>query len=518
MNQASIPNILNRSLKPSQKRELLGLIETKRNRDRWRLNRFAYATEQLGVKAETLDWNLLPEYQNHKWDGTPNPLMEIIRSVEARQWVGVESATGVGKTYLGALLALSFFECYPGGIVVISAPKQDQLTLHAWKEITKLHDRLGWGTLGALKLQAIEGRDDWLIVGFIAGTRADEAELSASKARGFHAKDMLFILEETPGILQAVINAFEDTCTAENNIIVAFGNPDHQLDTLHRFCALPRVKHIRISAYDHPNIVLKNPNFIPGAATEKSIQEKIERYGEGNPLEQSRNRGICPAQSFDSLIRLEWCLAARDRILPKTGRRALGVDVANSVAGDKAALAEGVGPVLISVESFQCPNANQLGHQVARRMNEHHINDLAVDGIGIGAGTVNVLRDDYSMGLNDLTGGIVERLGEIETFSSLRSQMWWAMREALRTNQIQLPADEELFADLITPKWETRSGKICIQSKEELKKKLGRSPDKGDAAVYWNWIRTGSMHTIIAGEKDQYQITAGETARRTGAY
>jgi len=42
----------------------------------------------------------------------------------------------------------------------------------------------------------------------------------------------------------------------------------------------------------------------------------------------------------------------------------------------------------------------------------------------------------------------------------------------------------------MTPKWTTRSGKIVVQPKEEIRKKLGRSPNKGDAAVYWNWVRT----------------------------
>ena len=49
--------------------------------------------------------------------------------------------------------------------------------------------------------------------------------------------------------------------------------------------------------------------------------------------------------------------------------------------------------------------------------------------------------------------------------------------------------DDDIYADLLTPKWNINNGKICIEKKEEMKKRLGRSPNKGDAVAYWNWAR-----------------------------
>jgi len=46
-----------------------------------------------------------------------------------------------------------------------------------------------------------------------------------------------------------------------------------------------------------------------------------------------------------------------------------------------------------------------------------------------------------------------------------------------------LPDDRELWVDLCTPQWGTRDGKIFIEPKEEIRRRLGRSPNKGDAAV-----------------------------------
>ncbi len=69
-----------------------------------------------------------------------------------------------------------------------------------------------------------------------------------------------------------------------------------------------------------------------------------------------------------------------------------------------------------------------------------------------------------------------------------------------------------MIADLVTPKWFVRNGKIIVESKEDIKKRLGRSPNKGDAAVYWNWVRNqGGFELTITtrATRRSKEITAG---------
>ncbi|HEX2868792.1 MAG TPA: hypothetical protein VHO03_17255 [Ignavibacteriales bacterium] len=466
-----------------------------------------YMVERLKVPREAIQWSLNPGYENYKWDGTKDPILTIMKSLAESKWVGVESGTGTGKTFIGAHIVCWFLECFPGSMVVTTAPKEKQLQLHLWRELGRIHGKFGRGELLKLKLRMKKGEDDWLAVGFVAGVGSSED--SATKAQGFHAKDMLIILEETPGIPEPVIAAFQNTSVAEHNLILAFGNPDHQLDNLHKFCSLGNVVPVRISGKDHPNVVTNNPNFIPGAQSREGLKRMLEKYhSPENPLYMSRARGISPAQSMDSLIRLEWCYAARDRrekyededlkgkvfvVESKVeGDRALGVDVANSEFGDKAAIAEGKGVVLFKVEDFQCPDSNQLGKRdVYQRMRDKKIeaHRVGIDGVGVGAGTVNALKE-MGQKVVSLGGSDKPHWSKLEEeFNNLRSQMYWQLREDLRNNVICLPDDEELFADLVTPKWEARNGKIVVESKEDIKKRLGHSPNKGDAVVYWNWIR-----------------------------
>lgn len=476
------------------------LSEFNTQREFYQKNPLQWISDRLGVSKETILWSLNPGYENHKWDGTPDPLYKILLCLsEGIRRIGVESATGTGKTFLAACIVLWFLECFEGSLVVTSAPKQDQLSLHIWKEIGKLHSRFNRGDLTTLKLRMNPGRDDWIAVGFVAGVKADEE--SSTKAQGFHARHLLIILEETPGIPKPIITAFENTAGAPHNIILALGNPDHQFDNLHLFCTQQDVEHIVISAFDHPNVVLDDPFHVPGAQSRYGIDDLKKKYGgDESPMFMSRARGITPKQAEDALIKMDWCIKCKDLIKNdekneemKKGDPALGVDVANSVDGDKAAIAEGIGQVLEKVDDFHCPDANQLGKRdVKLKIDEKKIDPkrVGVDGVGVGVGTVNALKE-LDIEVRNLIGGSspIDLDDDEQKFNNLRTQMWWQMREDIRHGNVILPNDPELLADLCTPKFKVKDKYIILESKEEIKKRLGRSPNKGDAAVYWNWVR-----------------------------
>lgn len=73
-------------------------------------------------------------------------------------------------------------------------------------------------------------------------------------------------------------------------------------------------------------------------------------------------------------------------------------------------------------------------------------------------------------------------------FANKRAEAWWKFREELDPDQqggsaICLPPDPELRADLAAPTYEVGARGILIEAKEDIRKRLGRSPGKGDAAV-----------------------------------
>ena len=259
--------------------------------------------DKLGIPEHTIRWSMNPNYKDYKWDGTADPMVSVLDALVKWENVGVESGTGTGKTFLGAAIVLWFLAVWEDSVVVTAAPKLNQLTKHLWKEIGALWPRFQSHfpaaellASGVIRMRpAIEDRETWAATAFGCGVGAEEA--SATKAQGWHAPHMLILTEETPGVHPAIMVAFENTCSAPHNIRLAFGNPDFEEDELHQFCLNPGVRHIRISALDHPNVVTGDAMTVPGAVSTPAIARRETLYEHIPQMYQSRVRGISPKQA-----------------------------------------------------------------------------------------------------------------------------------------------------------------------------------------------------------------------------
>ena len=117
---------------------------------------------------------------------------------------------------------------------------------------------------------------------------------------------------------------------------------------------------------------------------------------------------------------------------------------------------------------------------------------VAVDVVGVGASAYDALDGNEMVSRVAYNGANAshgrDRSGTL-TFVNKRAEDYWDLREALdpaSQEDICLPRDPELKADLCAPRWMPRKGGIQIESKDEIKKRIGRSPDKGDAVVMAN--------------------------------
>jgi hypothetical protein len=72
------------------------------------------------------------------------------------------------------------------------------------------------------------------------------------------------------------------------------------------------------------------------------------------------------------------------------------------------------------------------------------------------------------------------------TFLNKRTELWWQFREALDPlsgEGIALPPDKRLSAQLAAPTWKLRGNSIVIESKDDVRKRLGTSTDDADAVI-----------------------------------
>ncbi len=81
---------------------------------------------------------------------------------------------------------------------------------------------------------------------------------------------------------------------------------------------------------------------------------------------------------------------------------------------------------------------------------------------------------------------VAERAKEPDRFPNRRSELWWALRDALHPDDgwLTLPDDDRLRADLTQATYRIDSkGRTVVEGKDEMRKRLGRSPDYADAVM-----------------------------------
>jgi hypothetical protein len=195
------------------------------------------------------------------------------------------------------------------------------------------------------------------------------------------------------------------------------------------------------------------------------------------------------------LIPTGWIEAAQHRWRAGAGRgtvmTAIGLDIAQG-GSDCTVLAARHG-------GWYAPLVHRPGHEtrngsavaalvVASRRDRCPV---VVDvGGGWGGDTVARLKDNGIpvVGFNGANKSTAKTKDRHLAFFNKRAEAWWRMREELDPGQdggsiVALPPDASVKADLAAPRWELTARGVKIEDKDEIRKRLGRSPDEGDAIV-----------------------------------
>jgi hypothetical protein len=114
---------------------------------------------------------------------------------------------------------------------------------------------------------------------------------------------------------------------------------------------------------------------------------------------------------------------------------------------------------------------------------------IHIDVIGVGSSPYDFLKEanQQVIGVNGSETATMRDQSGRFGFKNVRSQDWWKMREALdpaNNTGIALPPDKRLLADLTAPKWKLSGQTLQVESREEIIKRIGRSPDRGTAYIF----------------------------------
>jgi hypothetical protein len=116
---------------------------------------------------------------------------------------------------------------------------------------------------------------------------------------------------------------------------------------------------------------------------------------------------------------------------------------------------------------------------------------MVIDVVGLGAGVFDRLRE-MNYPCTPFSGA--ERAYRPDKFRNRRAEIYWTFRNDLENGMINLDGeDEELLSQLQNIKWWVDStGRIQIESKDDMRERGVKSPDRADACVY-STVRTGPL-------------------------
>jgi len=221
-------------------------------------------------------------------------------------------------------------------------------------------------------------------------------------------------------------------------------------------------------------------------ATEDYAERIAKEYGRNSNTYAIRVLGEFPDASHDVLINPRLVTSAIDRDVAPSDRAVVwGLDIAR-YGDDTTALAKRCGNVLLEpIKEWSKLDNMQVAGVIANEYLSARIRPAVIncDVIGWGAGVVDRLRE---LGL-PARGINVAEVPAVDPgrFLRLRDELWWKLREWFETRAVTIPRDDALIAELVRPRYKLEStGKIRVESKDELKKRLGRdgrSPNKADA-------------------------------------
>lgn len=213
------------------------------------------------------------------------------------------------------------------------------------------------------------------------------------------------------------------------------------------------------------------------------------------------HEGDAPRQ----VIPTEWIRAAQRRWVerepPDQPLTRLGVDPSRGGKDttELAPLTENYFHELKSYPGTGVPDSAACVALIIEALGEWVDADLNVDVIGIGSAVVdNLEANDYNVypiGFNERSVE-TDKSGQL-SFRNKRAEAYWKLREDLDPDtgrDLALPPDHELLADLAAPQWGMTVGGITIEPKKLIRKRLGRSPGKGDAVVLANLETTGGVY------------------------
>jgi phage terminase large subunit len=438
---------------------------------------------------------ILPQELLTEWADHPARMVREVFGVEPDHWqeqaleafphcqrLAMKACKGPGKTTVLAWLAWNFLATRPnpkiGAISVTNVNLADGLwaEMAKWQKRSKLlQSHFTWTKTRIFRNSAPE---EWFMSAKSYSQSADR-EQQANALAGFHADYVLFLIDESGAMSDAVLVSAEAALSScvEGHIVQA-GNPLKLEGPLHRACVTSKQLWRVVEITGDPDDQGRSPRI-----SIEHAREQIAQYGRNNPWVLVNIFGQFPPSSINALIGPDEVAAAMKRSYRdyEIGRapKVLGVDVAQ-YGDDASVIAARQGIQCLPFLKYRNIDSTQGAGQVASKWTDWGADAVFIDATGgFGAGWIDQLRN---LGKSPIGIHFAGQAHDASRCVNKRAEMYFDAIEWIKRGGA-LPQSDELIATLTQTTYTFKGDRLLLEPKDEIRIKLGYSPDEADALV-----------------------------------
>lgn len=383
-----------------------------------------------------------------------------------------------------AWLAWNFMLTRPHPIVVATSISSDNLSDGLWTEMARwrnksplIREMFEWTKT---KIFAKEHSDTWFMSARTWSKTADKQQ-QANTLAGIHADYVMFVIDESGGIPNAVMSSAEAILTSsytegKEAHLVQAGNPTHLEGPLYDACTRAKNQWKVFEMTGDPD----NPGRSPRVPVEWA-REQIEKYGKDNPWVMVNVYGKFPPSSFNALIGPEELQAAVKRRYKEPDFNQhpviLGIDVAR-FGDDSSIIFPRQGLQAFNPFQYRNLDGTQGADITVRKWNELNVDGCFIDNTGgFGASWIdNLIR----LGKSPI-GIHFSQVPSDPQYFNKRAEMIFNCVEWIKRGGA-IPDIPELINALTSTTYSFKGNQLIVEPKEDIKAKLGGlSPDHMDA-------------------------------------
>jgi len=426
--------------------------------------------------------------------------VELLREFPRQPKIAMKSAKGPGKTMGLAMCALNFLVTRPGEVKVgATSITGDNLDMNFWPELHKwinasefFRAALVWSKTAVRDRLRPENR----FIERRTWPKKGNAEEQSDALAGLHGEHVMWILDEAGGIPVAVLvtaEAIFATTGQEAHLLLA-GNPTDPGGALHHAVVISRGEYHVITITGDPDSPRRSKRIDINHA-----RSEIAKYGRDNPWVRVNILGEFPETAINALLGLEDVEAAMQRHYDPARfnfvQKRLGVDVAR-FGGDRTVIFPRQGVAAYKPIILRHQRSDQIAARVLmasnrwRRHDREEILALIDNTFHWGQGVCDQLTAIRSphIGINYAGKATDPRYGNV------RAEMWIRGARAIKTGGHALPHIPEMVRELTEPTYTLVGGRFMLEDKDQLKERLGYSPDLADA-----YMTTHAIEDIPTG-------------------